>query len=80
MDEKKIEKILIDKLKEIKNTNYTILDVDEPFENYGIDSIKAVYIVGELEEIFNIELPPTLLWEYNTIKKLTDFIKNNLSQ
>lgn len=79
MEEKIIENILIKKLSEIKNLDNTKLDIDEPFENYGIDSIKAIYIVGELEEIFNLEFPSTLLWENNTIRKLTNYIKNSLS-
>lgn len=79
MEEKTIENILIKKLSEIKNLDNIKLDIDEPFENYGIDSIKAIYIVGELEEIFNLEFPSTLLWEHNTIRKLTNYIKNSLS-
>jgi len=80
MEINNIEQYLKEKLTEIKSMDNQIIDIDidEPFENYGIDSIKAVYFVGELEQIFNIELPPTLLWEYNTIRKLTNFLKENI--
>jgi acyl carrier protein len=45
------------------------LDADAPFTRYGLSSLDAVTLVLELEEQLEIELPPTLLWDYPTINK-----------
>ncbi len=51
-----------------------------PFENYGLDSIIIVTIVGDLEDWLNLSLDPTILWEYPTIESLSEWlVKMNAS-
>jgi acyl carrier protein len=50
------------------------VNISTSFESYGIDSITAVRMVGELEEFLDVELPATLLWEYNNIQKLSNYL------
>ncbi|SLM49935.1 protein of unknown function [Nitrospira japonica] len=45
---------------------------DEPFERYGIESVMSVAIVRHLEDRFG-ELPKTLLFEYQTLRHLTNY-------
>jgi acyl carrier protein len=52
--------------------------VDQLLTEYGLDSITAVTIVGELEEQFDIELPETLLWDCPTIDHLAAHIHDML--
>jgi acyl carrier protein len=56
------------------------IDVDAPFDQFGIDSAKAILMVGKLEDLLNVELPSTLLWDHNTIKTLSNHLHQNLSQ
>ncbi len=69
-----IKNWLIDNLAKSLSINKNSLDPDEPFTHFGIDSTKAVKLVGDLENQFGIDLPSTLLWEYPTINKLANYI------
>ncbi|HEX3007217.1 MAG TPA: acyl carrier protein, partial [Bacteroidales bacterium] len=56
------------------------IDIETPFEKYGLDSAKAVLMVGKLEDLLDVELPSTLLWDYNNIKALSEHLSQNISQ
>lgn len=56
------------------------IDIETPFEKYGLDSAKAVLMVGKLEDLLDVELPSTLLWDYNNIKSLSEHLGQNISQ
>ncbi|VEP13756.1 Beta-ketoacyl synthase (fragment) [Hyella patelloides LEGE 07179] len=47
------------------------------FYGLGIDSLKAVEIIGELEEKLNISIPPKLMFEYSTITELSTYFSKN---
>lgn len=46
------------------------IDVHEPFARYGLGSIQAVSLTGDLEDWLELQLPSTLLWDYSTIEAL----------
>jgi acyl carrier protein len=46
------------------------IDVHKPFARYGMSSLTAVTISGDLEQWLKTELSPTLLWDYPTIASL----------
>ena len=46
------------------------IDREEVFASFGLDSLKAVALAGELETMLGRRLPPTLLWDYPSIRKL----------
>lgn len=51
------------------------VDINRPLAEYGMTSRAAVIIVGQLETwLARPELPSTLLWEYATIKALTQYL------
>lgn len=51
------------------------LDADRPFTQYGLDSIAALGIVGELEDRLSVELNATLLWDCPTINALAAHLR-----
>jgi acyl carrier protein len=51
-----------------------LLDPDAPLSKYGLQSIDAVILAMEIEEEVGIELPPTLLWEYNTVNECAAYL------
>lgn len=50
------------------------IDINIPFERYGLNSSVAIGMSGELEEWLGSKLEPTLLYDYPTIKALVDYI------
>lgn len=50
------------------------INVGESLTRYGLDSIDAVTLVGDLEDWLDTELPDTLLWDYPTIDKAAQYL------
>ncbi|GAC1348687.1 MAG: hypothetical protein NVSMB27_17520 [Ktedonobacteraceae bacterium] len=46
------------------------IDIREPFTNYGLTSLDAVGLSGDLEEWLGLRLSPTLAYEYSNIEAL----------
>lgn len=44
------------------------------FDAYGVDSFVAVNLTGELSELYDKEISPTLLYKCSTAKKLAAHI------
>ncbi|WP_423241852.1 MULTISPECIES: acyl carrier protein [Limnospira] len=65
---------LITQMAERLGLNPDDIDIDEDFANYGLNSIEAVNLSGDLENQFGRRLPPTLLWDYPTIKAIADYL------
>ncbi|WP_457969672.1 acyl carrier protein [Acinetobacter calcoaceticus] len=56
------------------------LDTQQKFTSYGLDSIVALSVSGDLEDLTQLELEPTLLWDYPTINALAEYIVSQLEQ
>ncbi len=50
------------------------IDIRQPFARYGIDSLKAVRMTGELEEHLGRTIAPTLLFDYPNVAALTRYL------
>lgn len=46
------------------------IEIQQPFASYGLTSITAVTMTGDLEDWLGVELSPTLAYEYPTIAAL----------
>lgn len=59
-----------------ENTNIASADInlDKGILEYGLDSLKAVGLVGAIEDWIGEEIPVTTLWDYPTIRSLANFI------
>jgi len=51
------------------------IDIEATFDQFGIDSSKSILMVGKLEDYLDIELPSRLLWDYNSIKSLSEHLQ-----
>ena len=72
---------LIDKLAEILEVEPNQIDIGQDFEEYGLESAEAINLSGDLEDYLGCRLPPTLLWEYQNIETLVQYLANStLSQ
>lgn len=45
-------------------------DRDATFIGFGMDSVHAMMLVGDLEDLLGRRLPPTLAWDHPTANKL----------
>jgi acyl carrier protein len=46
------------------------IDVQQPFATYGLGSVEAISLTGDLEEWLGRDLPATLAWDYPNIEAL----------
>ena len=47
---------------------------DQTFPEYGMDSVHAMMMVGDLEEHLTRRLPPTLAWDFPTVDAMADYL------
>lgn len=74
---KAIQKWLVNQLAQQLSLDAKTIDVTEPLTRYGLDSIDAVTMVGDLEDWLDLELPSTLFWDSPTIAKSAEYLAEN---
>lgn len=72
-----IEGWLVSQLAERLGLEALEIDVEEDFANYGLNSIEAINLSGDLETILGRRLPPTLLWDYPNICTLAKYLADH---
>lgn len=77
---KMVENKAIELLAECLKMQASEIDSNQKLTGYGLDSINAMTMVGDLEDHFEIELPSTLLWDYETIDKISNYIADNFEE
>ncbi len=65
-----IREWLVAQLSHVLGVEPQDIDIREPFANYGLTSVDAVSLSGDLEEWLELSLSPTLAYEYPTIETL----------
>src|SRR5579884_2653628 len=50
------------------------LDSGATFVRYGMDSVNAIMLIGDLEEYLGCRLSPTLAWDHPTIEALAEHL------
>lgn len=69
-----IQAWLVQKISQQTNLHPENIDVRASLASYALDSVQAVNISGELENLLERKLSPSLLWDYPTIEQLTQYI------
>ena len=54
------------------------VDFEKPFAEYGLDSMTAVEMSGEIEDWSGVELNPVVAWNHPTVTRLSAFIVDEL--
>jgi 8-amino-7-oxononanoate synthase len=67
---------LIDQLGERLDMPVSEIDIHKDFTEYGLNSIEAVNLSGNLENFLGRRLDPTLLWDYPNIHALALYLAN----
>ena len=71
-----IESWLTDKISHLLEVDAKALDIAKDFADYGLDSVAAINLSGDLENYLGCRLSPTLLWDYSNIKDLSLYLAN----
>lgn len=69
-----IQQWLISHLAGALNLPTSAIDLETPFDRYGVDSLIAVTMTGDLEEWLGVEIPVTLAWDYPNIALLAVYL------
>lgn len=69
-----IQSWLVEQLADVLSIDPSTIDVKQPLTRYGLDSIDAVTLVGDLEDWLDLELPSTLLWDYPSVEKASAYM------
>ncbi|MGB7875090.1 MAG: beta-ketoacyl synthase N-terminal-like domain-containing protein, partial [Anaerolineales bacterium] len=75
-----IQTWLVTRIATILEIEASSIDPRQPFTYYGLGSIQAVSLTGELEEYLNRKLSPTLAWDYPTIELLAGYLAKDIPQ
>ncbi|MEU9163600.1 acyl carrier protein [Streptomyces sp. NPDC048424] len=54
------------------------IDPSVPLAEYGMDSVAALSLCGDLEDEFGLEVEPTLLWDHPTVTSLVGYLSTAL--
>ena len=55
------------------------IPADQPLTRYGLDSLAATVLVGEIEDAMGLQLDATMLWDHQTINALVAYVEEELS-
>ncbi len=55
------------------------IDPTEPMANYGLDSVTAFALLGDVEERVGFELDPNALWDYPTVAAVTSHLSEQIA-
>ena len=72
--------MIIRALSESLKVSADVLDSDDAFSNYGVDSISGVRLVQTLNERLGVELTPTDLFDYGSVNRLTGYILRQFAE
>jgi acyl carrier protein len=58
----------------------TAIDPMVPLAEIGVDSVHAVSLVGDVEAHFDIDVDPTLIFDYPTLAHIAEFIDDAVAE
>ncbi len=67
---RQIEDWLIAQIADMRQLEPHQVDPRRPFVEFGLDSLAAMILMGDLEQWLGRELSPTLAWSYPSIETL----------
>lgn len=51
---------------------------ETPLADLGLDSVYALTLCGDIEDAYDLDVDPTIVWDYPTIRQLADGISARL--
>ncbi|HEY6122027.1 MAG TPA: acyl carrier protein [Pyrinomonadaceae bacterium] len=76
-NEEQIQSWLISNISAVVEVDPQTIDIRKPLEYYGMDSMQAMHLSGDLEDWLGRQLSPTVVWDYPTIELLARHLAEN---
>jgi acyl carrier protein len=77
MNQAQIQDWLVEKISEETGLNKDQVKIDVPFDSFNLDSLSMITVSFDLETILGREIDPTLFYQYNSIRLLSEAIQSN---
>ncbi|MEV7870621.1 acyl carrier protein [Streptomyces sp. NPDC088124] len=55
------------------------IDPDVPLAEYGLDSVAALSLCGDIEDDFDLMVEPTVAWDYPTVHALAGHLMEEIA-
>lgn len=75
--EQEIQAWLVSNIATLVEIDPQNIDIKKPLEYYGMDSMQAMHLSGNLADWMGRELSPTVVWDYPTIELLASYLARN---
>jgi acyl carrier protein len=75
--EEEIQAWLISNIAALVEIDPKSIDIQKPLEYYGMDSMQAMHLSGDLADWLGRQLSPTVVWDYPTIELLANHLAKN---
>lgn len=69
-----VQEWMVQRLARILDVAPEAIDVHERLENYGLESVEAITVSGDLSDWIGRKVAPTILWDHPTIASLAQHI------
>lgn len=66
-----IQNWIVDNIAKLVEKEPDRIDITVPFDRYGLDSVSAYELTGNLETWLEREVDPTIMYNYPTIESMT---------
>lgn len=77
---RELEKFITAKVAHYLQTTEDAIDPELSLTEYGLDSLYAVSLCGDIEDAFHTSVPLTLIWDYDTVRSLAAAVSANLEE
>lgn len=69
---------LISKISALTDILESNIKITTPLAEYGLDSLQAVSLSGDIEDWLGISLEPTIVWDYPTIEEMSKHLLDQI--
>lgn len=76
----RLEDWLITHIANMLNKSVDDIDPDMPFNSMGLDSVYAMDLIVELENLLGMEIESTIVWDYPTVRLLCEYVATLLNE
>ncbi|MFT0802662.1 amino acid adenylation domain-containing protein [Bacillus swezeyi] len=71
---RKLEQSFIQMVGEILKVNIEDIDINTELSEYGFDSVTFTVFTNRINEVYRLELAPTIFFEYGSIRSLAEYV------
>lgn len=73
-----IQQSLIEKISKLTGIAQARIQTTTPLAEYGLDSVHAVGLSGDIEDWLGITVEPTIAWDFPTIEEMAAYLASQI--